>query len=243
MKTTNFADKNTSAWLLVLYCLALAISFAFTGCANKVLNDFSWLETEALKYGTVSVGAARVADYNHPHLRESREQLQDALNKFRKELGCDLKLSVAAGSSNQSSNPDKKSPEAAKVQTPGPSEIELIGLRIAALKFVESELKDIKLDCITPTETDFRRVVVSLDCSAWVRGKAGAALVYIDLYPYKVDCWCHEASRILDRWWEAEKDARDKGTRLCANQKKCYQKKWEELIDEELVDKELTIKE
>lgn len=110
---------------------------------------------------------------------------------------------------------------------------------MAALKFIESELEDLKLNEVSRVEPNFHRVVVSLDCSAWVRGEAGAALVYIDLYPDKVDCWCHEAARILDRWWEAEKDARDKGTRLCANQKKCYQKEWEELIDEELVDKEL----
>jgi hypothetical protein len=230
MNTTNFADKNTSEWLRVLYCLALAFSFAFAGCANKILNDFSRLETEALKYGTVSVGAVRVTDYNNPHLWESREKLQKALNKFREELGHDLKLYAAAGGS-KNSNPENKSPGAAKVQTPGPSEIELVGLRMAALKFVESELRDIKLDCISPIECGFRRVVVSLDCSAWVRGEAGAALVYIDLYPYKVDCWCHEAGGIMsDRWDELKGNKKNKKPKG----RKYYECRWNEIIKKNL---------
>lgn len=234
MNTTNFADINNSVWFRVLYCLALAFSFAFTGCANKVLNDFSRLETEALKYGTVSVGAVRVTDYSNEHLRKSRGQLQDALNNIRKELEHGLKLSAAArGSKN--SNPEKESPEAAKVQTPGPSEIELVGLRMATLKFIESELEDLNLNEVSQVEPNFHRVLISLDCSAWVRGEAGAALVYIDLYPYKVDCWCHEAAQIMTEWWKQVEKARCKNTSLCANQKQCYQKKWEKLIDKELL--------
>ena len=216
MNTTNFADRNNSVWFRVLYCLALAFSFAFAGCANKVLNDFSRLETEALKYGTVSVGAVRVTDYSNEHLRKSRGQLQEALNNFREELGHSLKLYAAAGGS-KNSNPDKESPKAAKVQTPGPSEIELVGLRMAALKFIESELEDLQLNEVSRVKSNFRRVVISLDCSAWVRGKAGAALVYIDLYPYKVDCWCHEAGGIMSSRWNElkgnQKNKKPKGRR------------------------------
>ncbi|MBC8218055.1 MAG: hypothetical protein H8E73_06280 [Planctomycetes bacterium] len=82
-----------------------------------------------------------------------------------------------------------------KGQAPQPTETELIGLRMAALKFIESELEELKLDL--PADPNYRRVVLSLDLTAWVRGDAEAALVYIDLYPYKADAWCHRAANIL----------------------------------------------
>jgi hypothetical protein len=221
MNTINFADRNTSTWLRVLYCLVLAISFAFSGCANKVLKDFSRLETKALKYGTVSVGAVRVTDYNNEHLRKSRTKLQEALESIRKELGHGLNLSIAAEDSNQ---PTHK-------RVPWPSEIELVGLRMAALKFVESELENLKLNCISEIEHDFRRVVISLDCSAWVRGKAGAALVYIDLYPYNADRWCHEAAGIMSkRWDELKGNQKNKKPK----RRKYYECRWNEITKKRL---------
>jgi hypothetical protein len=239
MKTTNFADRNTSAGLRVLYCLALAFCFAFAGCALQI---FSRLEEEALEYGTVSVGAVRVTDYNNRHLEDARGRLKTALENLRKELEGDPNshraLSAAAEDLNQSSNAGDDSSGAIEGQAPRPSEIELVGLRMAALKFVESELEDLELDCISPNEPNFRRVVISLDCSAWVRGKAGAALVYVDLYPYKVDRWCYEAAQIMKEWWNEEEKARQKKTSLPPSRKECYQDKWEKLIDKELADKE-----
>ena len=218
MNTINLTDRNTLTWLRVLFCLALPFSFGFAGC---VLHTFSGLETEALRYGTVSVGAVRVTDYNNEHLRKSRTKLQEALDHFRKELGHGLNLSIAAEDSNQ---PTHK-------RVPWPSEIELVGLRMAALKFVESELENLKLNCITPTDPNFIRVVVSLDCSAWVRGKAGAALVYIDLYPYRVDGWCHEAAGIMnDRWDELKGNKKNKKPKG----RKYYECRWNEITKENL---------
>jgi len=221
MSTTNLADRNPSTGRRVLYCLALLFSFTLVGCANNVVNEFSTLEAESLKYGTVSVGAVRVTDYNSPHLRESREELQKALENIRTECGRGLRPSAVADTS-KNPDPNKESPEAVKAQAPWPSETELIGLRMAALKLIESELEDINLDCPTPIEPNFRRVVVSLDCSAWVRDKAGAALVYIDLYPFNADRWCHEAANVL----------------------KCYldegilsPQEWEKLMKDELADR------
>ena len=106
---------------------------------------------------------------------------------------------------------------------------------MAALKFVESELEDLRLNCVSQREPNFHRVVVSLDCSAWVRGKAGAALVYIDLYPYKVDRWCHEAAQILEEWWQQEEIAKREKRSLSASQLKIYQDRWNEMIKNELV--------
>jgi len=249
MKTRNLAHRNASAWLGVLYCLALAFCLAFAGCNNQALQTFSRFEKEALKYGTVSVGAVRVTDYNHPHLQDAREQLERALRTIRQELGRGpntplQRQSAAAGKSNQSSKAGKASSEttreAPKVQTPRPTEIEMVGLRMAALKFIESEIEDLNLGEIDRVDPNFRRVVISLDCSAWVRGRAGAALVYIDFYPYKVDCWCHRASEeILAKWWSEVEQARDNDTSLPENRKAYYQGEWERLIDEDLADKEL----
>jgi len=233
MKTTNFVGSNTPAGVWVLYCLAFAFCFAFAGCS--VLQTFSGLEKEALKYGTVSVGAVRVTDYNDPHLKDARQQLRTALNNLRKELGGDPSksrpLSAAGGDSNPSSNTGEESSGVLKGQTTRLSEVEMVGLRMAALKFVESEIEDVNLVEIDPVEPNFHRVVISLDCSAWVQGKAGAALVYIDLYPYKVDCWCHEAAQIMKEWWNELKDSK---RRKKPKGRKDYEDCWNEVVKEKL---------
>ena len=85
-----------------------------------------------------------------------------------------------------------------KTNGPQPSKIDLIGLRIATLKFMESEIEDVNnLDNVYPVDPNYRRVVISLDLTAWVSGKAKAALVYVDLYPYNADIWSQEVKGIL----------------------------------------------
>jgi hypothetical protein len=99
-----------------------------------------------------------------------------------------------------------------KAQRPRPSEIEIIGLRMATLKFIEAEIEDINLANVYPVDdSNYRRVVVSLDLTAWVSGKASAALVYIDLYPYNADSWCHEAGDILRALKEGNENKQIKG--------------------------------
>jgi hypothetical protein len=116
-----------------------------------------------------------------------------------------------------------------KDQRPRASEIELIGLRMAALKFIESELEDLMLNEVLPERKGYSRKVISLDCSAWVRGKAKAALVYIDLYPYGADRWCHEANDIL-KCWDANEDYAK-----CMNGKgKNYEHDWRRTIEQSL---------
>jgi hypothetical protein len=110
-----------------------------------------------------------------------------------------------------------------KAQGPQPSETEVIGLRMAALKFIESELENLKLNEVYPEDTNcYRRVTVSLDCSAWVRGEAGAALVYIDLYPYNADRWCHKAGKILKKY---------RGNKYTREE---FERRWRNLIEKEL---------
>lgn len=219
MKTTNFADRKTSIRLVALYCLELVFRVALAGCTSLVLWDFNQLEKEALKYGTVSVGAVRVTDYNEEHLEGSRKRLRLALEKIQKHLANEpitpsQKPPAATEDTNKKADKaqDKKAGKAQdkendKAQAPWPYEIEAIGLRMAALKFVESELEDINLGIVSPNKPGFRRVVVSLDCSAWVRGEAGAALVYIDLYPYEADSWCHEAAKVLESFSKGSEKA------------------------------------
>jgi len=182
--------------------LELVFCVTFAGCTNEGLWTFNRLEKESLKYGTVSVGAVRVIPYDSNDLKKSREKLKTALTNIRDQL-TDEPITLSQQPTSAAAEPNQK---ANKVQALWPSEIENVGLRMAALKFVESELEDINLGTISPNEPNFCRVVVSLDCSAWVRGKAGATLVYIDLYPYKVDGWCHEAAQILECWWDKIKN-------------------------------------
>jgi len=218
MKTTNHANRKTSIWLVALYCVELVLCVTLAGCGNKVLRDFDELEKEALKYGAVSVGAARVIPYDDCKLKTSRDNLKTALQNIQDYLiGKPITPLQQTTASKEDSNkkcdkaqekqPDKpQEKKDNKAPAPWPQEIETIGLRMAALKFVQSELEDINLNTVSPTKDGFHRVVVSLDCSACVRGKAGAAVVYIDLYPYKADDWCHEAAKILKCWWKKIKD-------------------------------------
>lgn len=97
---------------------------------------------------------------------------------------------------------------------------------MAAQKFVESELEELSLS--ESTDQDYRRLVVSLDLTAWVRGEAKAALVYLDLYPYQADSWCHQAAKILKKISKKAK---------C--QKRCikgseYKKEWVDILEKEL---------
>jgi len=230
MNTANSVQRNSLAWLWVLYHLTMAFCFVLAGCSEKaqLLHTFSELEKEALEYGTVSVGAVRVTDYNNGYLKNTREQLGTSLNSFRTELRSDLnksrrEQSAAAKPSGTQQKADGEVPG----QAPGPSEVELVGLRMAALKFIESELENLNLNCISKARPNFRRLEISLDCSAWVRGKAGASLVYIDLYPYKADEWCHAAAEVLENLLKNEDEIMHPG-------QEPYTKKWRRLMISEL---------
>lgn len=83
--------------------------------------------------------------------------------------------------------------------SPRPSTIEILQLRMAALKFIESEIEELSLAKVCPVdESQYRRVVVSIDMTAWVASDAKAALVYLDLYPYRADTWCRKAKEVLE---------------------------------------------
>jgi hypothetical protein len=204
--------------------MELVFCLTFAGCKKLVLWDFDRLEKKALNYGTVSVGAARVIPYDDDELEKSRENLRKALLNIRNQL-TDAPITPPT----QTEDSDNK--KTIKSQPPWLSEIERVGLRMAALKFVESEIEDINLGIIFPNEPNFSRVVVSLDCSAWVRGKAGAALVYIDLYPYKADDWCHEAEEILECWWKKIKNCNSSEELEIQKRYKC---RWNKAAKDEL---------
>lgn len=220
MKTADYPRRNSSVWLWTLSCLT--VTSCIVGCNEqaRLLQSFDGLEEEALKYGMVSAGAARVREYNSYELRRSRECLKEALCRMRCKWLKDpnykpqgywvdsvvdyVKLALSFKMSQSNSEPNKAQladlSEALKAklgsQPPRASEIELIGYYMAAQKFVESELEELSVG--EPADPDFRRFVVSLDLTAWVRDEAKAALVYIDLYPYEADTWCLEAAEIMD---------------------------------------------
>ncbi len=224
MKTTNHGFGNLSAWLLVGCSSAFLLVLA--GCP---LQSFSRLEEEALKNGTISVGAVRVMNYKDPCLIASRQRLINALyameanltdanimpqsymsneNFFKLNMALNLNLAMlsAKADPNKTLAPlvmqDLNGPTGAfydifKGQEPRPSEIEMVGLRMAARKFIESEIEDLNLTNVYPVDCNYKRCVISLDLTAWVRGDAKAALVYVDLYPFKADDWCHKEANTV----------------------------------------------
>lgn len=80
-----------------------------------------------------------------------------------------------------------------------PNQVDQTRLRIAVLKFVESELQDLQLDRSSPPRQGYRRMVLSLQLTAYVREESGVAGVasYIDLYPYRADVWAHEVGQVI----------------------------------------------
>jgi hypothetical protein len=95
---------------------------------------------------------------------------------------------------------------------------------MASLKFIESEIEDINLSNVYPCDHNYRRVVISIDFTAWVRGKAKATLVYVDLYPYKADTWCHEEAKVLCDWLNDVNEANEPS----------YAEKWKDVTEKVL---------
>jgi hypothetical protein len=220
MKTTNFGFRNLSVLSLAVCCLVFL--FVLGGCKEYTLWTFSGLEEKALENGTISVGAARIMDYNNNELTSAREQLIADLNQFENDLndintltpqfyGLDIKsqmlavcvgycLSKYPGDFNQSGKSGILDPcELSSIfhslmkTGPRPSEIEMVGLKMATMKFIETEKEELRLSEVYPVPHGFNRYEISLDLTGWVTGKAKAALVYIDVYPHGVDSWCHPA--------------------------------------------------
>lgn len=254
MKTANSVYRNNTVWLQILYCLVPTFCFALAGCQNdeSILQTFSRLEEEALKYGAVSAGAARVMEYNCSDCNNSRRRLREALCRMRCKWLKDpndkpqgyladyavRNLAIMLGFNINREEPNQKDSsknltalsevfkEMMSSQILRPSEIELIGFYMAAQKFVESELEELNLG--ESADQDFRRFVISLDLTAWVRGEAKAALVYIDLYPYQADSWCEEAAKMLKKISKKAKyqDKCIKGSE--------YKKEWTDILEKEL---------
>ena len=221
-----------------LYICGLLLFFSGCTClysrTNETLDTFSKIEMEASKYGVVSVGAARVANYDEPVLKKSRKRLRKDLLCMRKQLkeqplvpeSYEISLSqtkkiaelyfglgVLLGKSDSSEEkPDEFEkisqiiPQLIGKTTPEPNRIDMIALRMAEMKFIEAELEDLKLNEVSPVDAKHRRVVVSLDLAAWVRGEAEAVLVYVDFYPFDADVWCHKAARIVEKQSDKAKD-------------------------------------
>lgn len=74
-----------------------------------------------------------------------------------------------------------------------PNRIDMTRLRLSTLRFIESELESLNLDKSTALDDrHYRRMQVSVSLTATTRHPARAALVYLDLYPYNGDWWCHQ---------------------------------------------------
>jgi hypothetical protein len=74
-----------------------------------------------------------------------------------------------------------------------PNRIDMATLRLSALRFLESKLEDLNLTASNPVGEDYNRFQVSVSLTIWTREPATAALVYLDIYPFDGDLWCHKA--------------------------------------------------
>ena len=75
-----------------------------------------------------------------------------------------------------------------------PNRIDAQIYKLSVLRFLESELDSLNLSLSTPVDSiHYRRVQVSVSLTAWTTLPAVSALVYLDLYPFNGDWWCHDA--------------------------------------------------
>lgn len=74
-----------------------------------------------------------------------------------------------------------------------PNRVDMATLRLSALRFLESKMEDLNLSESYPVGEGYDRFQVSVSLTAWTRKPAVAALVYLDLYPFDGDLWCHKA--------------------------------------------------
>lgn len=216
----------------------LSIVFVFAGCNGSLWNQINESETAATRYGTVTAGAPRIADYDNATLEASRERLRETIRKLRIEVDTALKpeatsaqwserarylkLGVDLGSILKLPTPAKEGKPANGTSgddtardgngtTPKnldalkdilkdisvePNRIDAQIYKLSVLRFLESELDSLNLTLSNPVDSEhYRRVQVSVSLTAWTILPAVSALVYLDLYPYNGDWWCHETVR------------------------------------------------
>lgn len=216
---------------------SLCVAFLVAGCQNiplaqeGKLDSLNALEKEAIRYGSISVGAPRVYDYADS--QQTRAGLVESINDIKNNLDKVLKpqiisLNVTGNASTFSFNPNLRLPgsssgDAQGVQKPttgqdqtsrdqqgtqnltqsitsllgdnqtAPDPIDLIRLKLSVLRFLESQKRDLELGL---PDADFRRLEISVSVTAWVRDPARSALVYLDLYPFNGDEFCHELAEV-----------------------------------------------
>lgn len=193
-----------------------------------------------------------INDFNSPSIPEGYEISRSYMKTFL-ELGFVIGKGQIPQKENvrkpegQSSTEDDKFLQkmwdtiANKMPMPKPNRIDLMARRMAELKFVESEIEDVNLSEVSPFYPKYRRVMISLDFTAWVRVKAGAVLVYIDLYPFNADAWCHKAANALEEVLKKEKKMEEEKKK--ESKKSENEKKWEQLLKEYEKKREQLLKE
>jgi len=194
------------------------------------LDTLDALEHKASQYGLIVAGAVRVIDYTNSAFREIRSNQMEQIKVLRtnltmapsveqanasaKFLESYANLSLTVGGSTQAlTNAEARkdldvfrssalsvltNTLAGTVEAHRP---DMMAQRMSETKYLESEHENLRLDEIIPVDhAHFRRFVVSVAFTAWVRPqKATAALVYLDLYPYKADLWCHQVGLVLEK--------------------------------------------
>jgi 5-methylthioadenosine/S-adenosylhomocysteine deaminase len=179
-------------------------------------KELECLEDEATRYGAISAGAVRVEDYNSPTRAIARAKFREDLAKVRSlpdniytnevhlmqsEVAIAAAINLASKTATESKPGDHPKTETSpedyikklKELLPGDTLPKLNSsdealARLARLRYLQNETENLDLP---PLQNGYRRLELSVSLTAWTKGNARAAVVYLDLYPFNADRWCH----------------------------------------------------
>lgn len=204
--------------------------------ARGILNEADALEKEGSKFGSIWVGAVRIADYDAEGLESERkarrtvlvaewesaaklklsdlkpdrtdEKHQKAEGTLGIQLPGGLPVAPAAAAVAEKGTPDEKGIEgSATTRALGPNPTDLLVRKLALLNRIQSELEEDDLSNLSAMDPKrYHRIQLSLSLTAWTQGGARAALVYMDVYPYNGDRGCHEVADAAAHFGEGEKE-------------------------------------
>lgn len=189
--------------------------------ARRILDEADELEKDGSKYGSIWVGAVRVADYDAEGLWRERDDRRKTLRNDwdfaaqlklsdlkperieqrsqRLEATVAVELPVGAGTSANGAG-DRAPPSGHKTgdgstgfSAIGANPTGLLGRKLALLNRIQSELEEEDLSNFSAVDgRKYHRIQLSLSLTAWTQGQARAAVVYMDVYPFNGDRACHE---------------------------------------------------
>lgn len=218
-------------------------------------RELECLEDEATRYGTISAGAVRVEDYNSSARAVARARFREDLARIRSlpdnistnevhlsqsefAIAAGLAVMKKAETETNITNPAYAGSAAEdylkklKELLPDNTLPKLTGsdealARLAKLRYIQNESENLEMP---QPQSGYRRLEVSVSLTAWTKGNARAALVYLDLYPFNADRWCHWATHSVEQaYLQMRKEKPDLNDPVRLEQE--FLKKWRALDD------------